>query len=149
MNNDPALGQALQGGAAPRDSRAPRGIFAKVKTAAVVLLLGAGMAQAEGVPSGLALVLHDLVIEPEAGIARFRFVAPDLRALEFAEVEGDLPWLCDHVALPEIADAGWTVSQVVISIGDREVPFGEMDAEALQYFEAFSFADGFCVEEYF
>lgn len=113
------------------------------------LALLPGVAQAEGVPSGLAVELYDVVVEPEAGLARFRFVAPELRALEFEAVEGDLPWLCDHVALPEIVDAGWNVAEVIISVGDREVPFGESHPEAVQYFGAFSFADGTCVEEYF
>lgn len=158
-----ALIPAGQGGAAPRavrhaagspdrrpDRRQGRSTFAKMTTgAAVLLVLAAGAAVADGVPSGLAVGLYDMLVEPEAAIARFRFLAPDLRSLDFAEVEGDLPWLCDHVALPEVLDAGWNVAEIIISIGDREVPFGQSDPEALQYFEAFSFADGTCVEEYF
>lgn len=112
-------------------------------------LVAAGAAAAQGVPSGLSVALYDVLVEPGAAIARFRFLAPDLRSLDFAEVEGDLPWLCDHVALPEIVDAGWNVAEVIISVGDREVPFGETHPEALQYFAVFSFADGTCVEEYF
>lgn len=113
------------------------------------LALLPGVAQAEGVPSGLAVELYDVVVEPEAGLARFRFVAPELRALEFEAVEGDLPWLCDHVALPETRESGWEVSQIVVSIGDREVPFGESDPEALQYFSAFVFDGSACEEVYF
>jgi len=120
-----------------------------MKVLGLALALVPGAALAEGVPSGLAVALYDVVVEPEAGLARFRFVAPGLRGLEFAAVEGDLPWLCDHVALPEVRDAGWTVGQIVVSLGDREVPFGQSDPEALQYFAAYEFGDGTCEEVYF
>ncbi|MCC7322101.1 MAG: hypothetical protein IT542_14115 [Rubellimicrobium sp.] len=116
---------------------------------ALAVVLAAGPAAAEGVPSGLGVTLYDLVIEPEAGIARFRFVAPDLGSLPFAQVAADLPWLCAQVALPELRANGWEARQVVISIGEREVPMGEMDAGVLQYFEGFAIGQGDCVLEVF
>lgn len=117
--------------------------------AAAALLLLPGAALAQGVPSGLEVALYDVVVEPEAELARFRFVAPDLATLDFAAVEGDLPWLCDHLALPEVQDAGWPVAQIVISLGDRQVPFGQSDPEALQYFAGFVFDSGICEEVFF
>ncbi|MBW7921933.1 MAG: acetolactate synthase [Rubellimicrobium sp.] len=127
---------------------AGRGVVRRIG-AALVLALLPGLALAEGVPSGLAVALYDVVVEPDTGLARFRFVAPELRSLDFQAVEGDLPWLCDHVALPEVRDSGWTVAQIVVSLGDREVPFGESDPDALQYFAGFAFDSGACEEVYF
>lgn len=107
----------------------------------------------QGLPSGLSAELYDLVIEPGSGpgatTARFRFVAPALGDLPYEAVAADLPWLCENVALPELAANGWTAETIIVSVGDREVPLGEMDAGALQYFDAFRVADGTCILEVF
>lgn len=105
---------------------------------------------ADGLPSGQAVTLYDLVIEADADLARFRFLMPALgQGLDHAAVAADLPWLCQNVALPELDANGWSVGTVVISIGDREVPLGEMDAAAVQFFEVFAVADGTCILEVF
>lgn len=112
--------------------------------------LAALPAAAEGPPSGQPVTLYDLVIEAEAGLARFRFLMPGLaQGLDHAAVAADLPWLCENVALPELEANGWSVGTVVISVGDRTVPLGEMDPEAVQFFEAFRVTDGTCILEVF
>lgn len=103
----------------------------------------------QGLPSGLGAGLYDLVIEPDTATARFRFVAPALGDLPYEAVAADLPWLCENVALPELAANGWTAETIIISIGDREVPLGEIDVEAVQYFDAFRVSDGTCILEVF
>lgn len=99
-------------------------------------------------PSGQTVTLFDLILDPEGDVARFRFLAPALdpagQGLVQGDVADDFQWLCEQVALPELATEGWAVGQVVISLHDREVPFGASDPDAVQYFEGFSVADGTC-----
>ena len=130
----------------------PRSILGKVKQAVLFLLgcLCALPVRAETPPSGHEVTLYDLVIEAEAGIARFRFLMPALGAgVGHAEVAGDLPWLCETVALPELRAEGWNVARVVVSVGDREVPLGTLDPEAVQFFETFTVETGACILELF
>jgi hypothetical protein len=109
----------------------------------------AGPAAAQALPpSGREARLYDVVIEAEAGIARFRFVSEALAAGEgHAAVAADFQWLCDNVALPEMAAEGWQVDEVVVSLADRPVPLGVMDPGAVQFFEGFGVATGTCIWE--
>lgn len=100
-------------------------------------------------PSGQAVALYERVSEPEAGQVRYRFVAPDLGGQVYEAVAPDLPWLCTNVALPDLRAQGLAADLVVISVGDRVVPLGQMDAEAVQYFDAFRITDGTCNLEVF
>jgi hypothetical protein len=129
------------GAGTPRVGRAPT----RIAAAAIAwgLALGpAGPAAAQEVelPSGHAATLYDVVIEPETQIARFRFLVPGLGAegAGWDEMMGDLPWLCDGLALPALAANGWSARQVVIVLSDREVPHGQADPEAVQFFEGFA-----------
>ncbi len=93
-----------------------------------------------GAPSGLALVLQEVLVEPQAEGApwvRFRLVAPDLGTVDFAQVEADFPWLCERFALPRLAQDGQVAAQVIISMASEPVPFGETVPEVIQYFEVF------------
>ena len=117
--------------------------------AAILFWLCAGMAAAQELPSGRAAALFDLVVEPATATARFRFVMPGLVAADHPAVAADLPWLCEHVALPELAANGWTVTHVVVSLGDRELPLGQPDATAVQFFEAYDVSTGTCILEVF
>lgn len=60
---------------------------------------------------------------------------PDLLAQD--PVHGDVAWLCEHWALPRIADAAPRPRQIVISLASRETPFGSFDPAVVQLFEAF------------
>lgn len=61
--------------------------------------------------------------------------APDVLAQN--PVHEDIVWLCENWALPRIAAPAPRPSQIVISLADREIPFGAFDPEAVQVFEAF------------
>jgi len=106
------------------------------------------MAQ-DTIPSGLTPHLFDMRIEAEAGIARFRFVLPELATVGHDAVAGDFQWLCANWALPELAANGWTAQTVIVSISDREMPLGAVDHDAMQFFEGFDIATGTCEWEVF
>lgn len=61
--------------------------------------------------------------------------APDVLAQD--PVHEDIVWLCENWALPRIATPAPRPSQIIISLADRETPFGSFDPEVVQIFEAF------------
>lgn len=108
------------------------------------------------VPSGQTVTFLDVVHEapgPDGLTYRFRFVAPAIarvggtvgsdQALE------DMAALCESYALPRLAALGPQPSQIIISLADRAVPFGQPDPEATQFFEAFRPEGSGCVWEGF
>jgi hypothetical protein len=108
------------------------------------------------VPSGQTVTWVDTIHDAKgvAGLTvRFRFLAPAIAragGTVTAEVaQADMQALCDGWALSRIAVTGPQPAQVVISLSDREVAFGEPDPEATQYFEAYSIVTGTCVPEVF
>ena len=108
------------------------------------------------VPSGQAVTLQD-VIWNEAGPSgltlRFRFVAPQIArsggSVDAESASADMMALCNAFALPRLAEFGPQPGQVIISLSDRALPFGETVPEATQFFEAFSIENGTCVWEMF
>jgi hypothetical protein len=98
---------------------------------ALLLLLAALAAPAAAeeitTPSSARVTLFDVVLEPETGLARFRFLAPEIATRPFDAVQDDFPWLCAKVALPALASNDWTVMQVIVSLSDRELPLGATD----------------------
>jgi hypothetical protein len=119
------------------------------------LWLGQGATPPAGaiaVPSGQIVTLIEVIAnEPgPAGLtSRFRFLAPDVAALEAEVSERDMEALCVTYALSRIPSTGPQPVQIVISLSDRVVPFGEAAPEATQLFAAFSPADGTCIWELF
>ncbi|EYD78281.1 Acetolactate synthase [Rubellimicrobium mesophilum DSM 19309] len=85
------------------------------------------------------------------GLARFRLVVPGLggEGAAYEDVAQDFAWLCESLALPALDANGWSPTEVVIALSDREVPFGEADPEAVQFFEGFRIADGACIAQAF
>lgn len=73
---------------------------------------------------------------------RFRFVAPHLSPTMDAEQQkaahDDMQTLCDSFALPRLARPGPVPQQIVITLMDRLLAFGEADTAVTQFFEAFS-----------
>ena len=57
--------------------------------------------------------------------------------------------LCRSYALPRIADADPPAHSIVISLADREVPFGAADPEAVEFFGAYAPEGGECVWQAF
>jgi hypothetical protein len=108
------------------------------------------------VPSGQAVQFLDVVTDapgPDGPTARFRFVAPAIAreggTVDFDTAAADMLHLCETVALPHLAAAGQRPGQIVISLSDRPLPFGEAAPEATQFFEAYRFEDGRCIWEAF
>lgn len=108
------------------------------------------------VPSGQPVTYLDTITDapgPEGLTARFRFVAPQIAreggTMPFEMAAGDMDYLCETYALPRLPAIGPEVVQVIITLMDRPVPFGELDAEATQFFEAYRPEDGRCVWEGF
>jgi hypothetical protein len=107
-------------------------------------------------PSGQGVTFLDVVngVPSAGGLAvRFRFLAPEIARVGGTVTAdaalGDMQVLCDTYAIPRIASTGPQPSQIIISLSDRDVPFGEPDPNATQYFEAYSIVDGACVVEEF
>jgi hypothetical protein len=108
------------------------------------------------VPSGQAVTLQEVIWnEPGAeGLTiRFRFVAPAIAreggTVPFETAVWDMLALCQSFALPRISETGPVPAQVIVSMSDRPVVFGEADPEATQFFEAYSIEDGNCIWEAF
>ncbi|WP_249139062.1 DUF6497 family protein [Actibacterium sp. MT2.3-13A] len=108
------------------------------------------------VPSGQPVSLIETIIGapgPEGLTARFRFLAPEIARetgrISFAEAAPDMLHLCESYALPRLAEPGPQVSQIIISLSDRVVPFGQAAPEATQFFEAYRPEGGHCIWEGF
>ncbi|MDH2325388.1 DUF6497 family protein [Cereibacter sp. SYSU M97828] len=104
------------------------------------------------VPSGQTVTLIDTVSDaagPSGLTLRFRFLAPDLAGVAYDLAAEDMRALCESYALPRMPQTGPKPQQIVISLADRSLPFGDSNPDATQFFEAFSVADGHCIWEPF
>lgn len=121
---------------------------------------GGGMAdEAAGslaVPSGQEVRYLDTVQSapgPEGLTIRFRFIAPaiarDGGTIGVEAAQADMEWLCTNFALPRMPAGGPVPSQIIVSLSDRAVAFGEPAPDVTQFFEAYTVADGHCVWEAF
>jgi hypothetical protein len=126
--------------------------------AAALWVALAGVTAAAGavaVPSGQPVTLDEVIWEDGDGAAvlRLRFLAPEIAAeggtVGFEAAEGDMHHLCETVGLPLVAAEGRAVAQIVVSLADRPVPFGEADPAVTQFFDAFRPEAGSCVWEGF
>lgn len=109
------------------------------------------------VPSGQSVTLQDVVLDapgPMGLTARFRFIAPQIArvggTIDFETAAVDMDHLCATYALPRIGTVtGPRPEQVVITLSDIAVAFGEITPEATQFFEAYAVADDTCIWEAF
>lgn len=116
-----------------------------------------GDGRAAEVPSGQEVRLQEVIWNapgPDGAAVRFRFVAPaiarDGGGVGFEAAARDMLHLCQTLALPRIAAAGAEPQgQIIISLADREVPFGASDPQATQFFEAYRVENGSCIWEAF
>ncbi|NDV01006.1 DUF6497 family protein [Pseudoroseicyclus tamaricis] len=113
----------------------------------LLLLAAPAAAQDVAAPSGQPWRIFDVVLEGTS--AHLRFISEGLEAEDFESIAGDFQWLCDNLALPALETNEVAVEGITISVADRELPFGEMDPEAVQFFEGFRVEDGACVWELF
>ena len=115
-----------------------------------------GDGAAVAVPSGQAVTFLDVVLNapgPEGMATRFRFVAPAIAkeggSVDFEAAAADMAHLCQNFALPKLAELGPTPAQVIISLSDSDVPFGEAAPDATQFFEAYTIEGNTCIWEAF
>ena len=107
------------------------------------------------VPSGQSVTLSEVLIDDsvDGSLARFRFLAPaiarDGGTVDFETASNDMADLCVQLVLPYLEKYELDVASVVISMADREVPFGYADPEATQFFESYRPDDGGCIWEPF
>ncbi len=132
---------------------APLGLLA---LAASALHAGEAGEVAIPVPSGQHVEWMETIWDQPgpAGLAvRFRFLAPAI-ARESGGIAPDLiaqdmQHLCDHYALPRIADTGPRPAQIIISLSSAPAEFAVADPAVTQFFEAYSPAGGTCQWEAF
>lgn len=123
-------------------------------TLALSLLVTSAVAQqAVSVPSGQAISLNEVLVDDATGhtLVRFRFVAPaiarDSGSVEYDVAAGDMEHLCRDLVIPYMTEFELAFSHVVISMSDRDIPFGEANPQATQYFEAYRLEDADCIWE--
>lgn len=139
------------GGAFPQGKGWGRGIV-------LMSLLLAGAAVAQGtmpVPSGQTVTLTEVLIDDAPGETwlRFRFLAPEIARdggrIDAVTAGTDMDHLCAHLALPYMEAQNLTAARIVVSLMDREVPFGLADPDATQFFEAYRPDGARCIWEEF
>ena len=115
-----------------------------------------GEAAAILLPSGQTVTLLETIWNapgPQGLVTRFRFLAPEINpetgSVDFTAAADDIAWLCQNFALERVVQTGPLPSQVIVSLADRDLPFGETVPEATQYFEAFRIENGSCIWEVF
>ncbi|MEM7487712.1 MAG: DUF6497 family protein [Pseudomonadota bacterium] len=121
---------------------------------AALLCLLTGAASAEGVPSGQAIVLWQVLwerVEGQGTQAVMRFIAPGIArdggTVGFDAATTDMDWLCESHGLA-IADLPTARSDsVVITLMDRPVPRGVTDPDATQFFGTYLIENGECSPE--
>jgi hypothetical protein len=113
----------------------------------------AGSAEPIPVPSGQFVTLQDVVwsVAPFQGFRlRFRFVAPEIRAggtVDFGQASADMMALCQGYAREKMAALGGAPEQIIISMAEKPVAFGETLPEVVQFFEAFRIEGDTCILE--
>lgn len=128
--------------------------------AALGLTLCAGLSHAAephaiAVPSGQAVTLSEVLLDDAPGElwARFRFIAPAIAdatgTVSAQQAAPDMDHLCQTLALPYLQTRQLNPAKVVISLSDRQLPFGQADATATQFFELYRPEGDSCVWEAF
>jgi len=114
-------------------------------------VLPAAAATPVAVPSGQVLYLQEILWQEDT--LRLRFVAPGIAreggTLGFEDVQQDFQALCETMGLQLLRETGRTVDQLVVSMADRPLAFGETAPDTRQFFEAFRIENGACVLEVF
>lgn len=117
--------------------------------------LAAGAQQVVAVPSGQPVELSEVLVDDTPGETwvRFRFLAPQIArnggAIGYDDAVQDMDALCRTLILPYLESFDLTPAKVVISLSDRDVPFGAADPAATQFFESYRPAGTNCIWEEF
>lgn len=119
--------------------------------AVLLAALVAGPAAAQGVPSGRAVVLWQVLwerVEGQGPQAILRFIAPDVAGDgAFEAMQADLDWLCETHGLPLAALPYARSETIVVTLMDRPIPRGVTDPDAAQFFGLYRVEDGRCVAD--
>jgi hypothetical protein len=115
---------------------------------------GEGGAAQFAVPSGQSITLQDIFWEEgDDLILRVRFIAPQIAraggTVDHDTAGMDMLHLCQTYVLPQISGGVDTPSQIILTLSDIAVPFGDANPEATQFFEAYSFDGSACISEVF
>lgn len=121
-----------------------------------VLPLPLWAGEAVEVPSGQAVTFLQAVsnVPGENGPAlRFRFLAPaiarDTGTIDADTAGRDMDHLCNTFALTHLPKDEPKSAEIIISLSDRDVPLGEDDPAATQFFASYQIEDGACQWEMF
>lgn len=110
------------------------------------------VAEVFAVPSGQMLTLQEVFWEEgDSLVLRVRFIAPQIArfggTVDYETAAKDMLYLCETYVLPQIEASADKPVQVILSLSDVEVPFGEANSEATQFFEAYSLKGDTCILE--
>ena len=105
-------------------------IATTVLAASFAVLAGTALAeQLIPVPSDQPLTLGEVLIDDTQGEdwIRFRFIASEIgdAGINYEQVAPDMDFLCQHLALPYLAEYGLAPSRIIISLSSRMVEFGK------------------------
>lgn len=115
-----------------------------------ILAATGAMAQDIAVPSGQPLSFLEFISERDGALVRFRFLTPQIGAgYVYDDVIGDFQVVCDEQVIPVLDANALTPGQIVLSMSAVDIPFGEDNAEVLQFFEIFRPENGICIWEEF
>ncbi|MDJ0626658.1 MAG: DUF6497 family protein [Rhodobacter sp.] len=108
------------------------------------------------VPSGQPITFVEVISDipgPSGTAYRYRFVAPEIArdtgSVAAEAAAADIDALCNGFVLPGLAGAEKLPEQVIISLSDRPVPFGEPAPGVTQFFESYRIENGTCIWEEF
>ncbi|MDK3074934.1 DUF6497 family protein [Sedimentitalea sp. JM2-8] len=111
--------------------------------------------QEVAVPSGQPVVLSEVLVDDSPGETwvRFRFLAPRIARdggdVDYDVATQDMEHICGSLVLPYLKTYDLSPARVVISLSDRDVPFGSSDPQATQFFEAYRPENANCIWEEF
>ena len=121
-----------------------------------VLPLPLWAGEAVDVPSGQVVTLLEAVsnVPGNSGPAlRFRFLAPaiarDGGSVDADTAGRDMDYLCNAFALRHLPKDDPKPAEIIISLSDRDVPLGEDDPDATQFFSSYQIEGGACEWEMF
>lgn len=104
------------------------------------------------VPSGQTVTLQEIFWEEGEGLVlRARFLTPQIArsggTVDYNAAAKDMLHLCDSFLRPQVEAGTDKPDQIIISFSDLDVPFGEADPDATQFFEAYRIENGACIWE--
>ncbi|MGX9356633.1 DUF6497 family protein [Roseobacteraceae bacterium S113] len=104
------------------------------------------------VPSARDVHLIEYLVDvDEVGpVLRARYHAPQLEAdADIDQVLADMEHLCEAYAVNSLKDMSSENERVIVSMSSQPLEFGTIDAETIQFFEAYRVENGRCIWEMF